>query len=107
MADDVFTIHHGWIGDRERSIPEFGSRRMHHACRQAQSPAADALAAQLLPRGSAESGSQRILDAMGRGRSSRWIRSALPGRNSVWHVLMGRGEEVFDVEAATHVDFSS
>jgi radical SAM superfamily enzyme YgiQ (UPF0313 family) len=82
MADDVFTIHHGWIRDYLRELGQRGIRIPFECITRADrvnSEMADALAELGCFRvwvGS-ESGSQRILDAMERGVRVEQVRQAI------------------------------
>jgi radical SAM superfamily enzyme YgiQ (UPF0313 family) len=82
MADDVFTIHHGWIRNYLRELGQRGIRIPFECITRADrvnSEMADALAELGCFRvwvGS-ESGSQRILDAMERGVRVEQVRQAI------------------------------
>ncbi len=110
IADDVFTIHHGWIQQYAR---EMKARRAHVAFEcitradRISAPIADALAELGCFRvwiGS-ESGSQRILDAMERGVSVEQIHEAIRllrqrGIQTGMFLMWGyEGEEISDIEA--------
>ncbi len=82
MADDVFTIHHGWLAEYHAELTR---RRIHipfeciTRADRLNEEAADRLAALGCSRvwiGS-ESGSQRILDAMQRGVTLEQVRTAV------------------------------
>jgi anaerobic magnesium-protoporphyrin IX monomethyl ester cyclase len=118
MADDVFTIHHGWILDYALEMKRRGIRIPFECITRADrfNPRmADALAGLGCFRvwiGS-ESGSQRILDTMGRGVKLEQVREAVRlcrdrGIQSGMFVMWGyEGEEVEDIEATVeHVKSS-
>jgi radical SAM superfamily enzyme YgiQ (UPF0313 family) len=109
LADDVFTIHHGWISEfaaemrrRNLLIPFECITRADRVNREV----ADALAELGCFRvwiGS-ESGSQRILDAMQRGVTIQQVRSAVQlcksnGIQTGMFLMWGyEGEEIEDIE---------
>ena len=118
MADDVFTIHHGWIKDYAREMKHRGIRIPFECITRADRlnpQAADALAELGCFRvwiGS-ESGSQRILDAMGREVKVEQVCDSIRlcrerGIQSGMFLMWGyEGEEVSDVEATVaHVKAS-
>lgn len=110
MADDVFTIHHGWIFEYDAEL----SRRQIHVpfecitrADRLDAKVADALAEMGCFRvwiGS-ESGSQRILDAMERGVKVEQVREAVGlcrerGIETGMFLMWGyEGEELADIEA--------
>src|SRR6201999_3531150 len=118
VADDVFTIHHGWIRDY---AAEMKRRRLHVPFECISR--ADRLNAQVLDLlaelgcfriwiGS-ESGSQRILDAMERGVKVEQVQNAVQmsrerGIQSGMFLMWGyEGEELEDIEATVkHVSTS-
>jgi anaerobic magnesium-protoporphyrin IX monomethyl ester cyclase len=110
VADDVFTIHHGWIRDYSAEM----KRRGLHVPFECISRA-DRLSAEMLDLlaelgcfriwiGS-ESGSQRILDAMERGVRIEQVQQAIElarsrGIESGMFLMWGyEGEELSDIEA--------
>ncbi len=110
VADDVFTIHHGWIRDY---AAEMRRRRLHVPFECISR--ADRLSAEVLDLlaelgcfriwiGS-ESGSQRILDAMERGVRIEQVQQAIElarsrGIESGMFLMWGyEGEELSDIEA--------
>jgi anaerobic magnesium-protoporphyrin IX monomethyl ester cyclase len=118
MADDVFTIHHGWIRDYALEMTRRGIRTPFECITRADRfnvEMADALAGLGCFRiwiGS-ESGSQRILDAMDRSVNLEQIRDAVRlcrdrGIQSGMFVMWGyEGEVVEDIEATVeHVKAS-
>ncbi len=110
MADDVFTIHHGWILHYAREMKRRGMRIPFECITRADrlNPLiADTLAELGCFRvwiGS-ESGSQRILDAMERGVKLQQVRDAVQlcrrrGIQAGMFLMWGyEGEEVSDIEA--------
>jgi anaerobic magnesium-protoporphyrin IX monomethyl ester cyclase len=118
MADDVFTIHHGWILDYALEMKRRGIRIPFECITRADRfnvEMADALAGLGCFRiwiGS-ESGSQRILDSMERGVRLEQVSEAVRlcrdrGIQSGMFVMWGyEGEEAEDVEATVeHVKSS-
>lgn len=115
LADDVFTIHHGWLFDyaaemRRRSI------RIPFECITRADRVNEKVAETLAALGcfrvwiGSESGSQRILDAMRRGVTLEQIRHAVGlcksnGIQTGMFLMWGyEGEELEDIEAtARHV----
>lgn len=110
IADDVFTIHHGWLRDYTMEMRERGLHIPFECITRADrlnSEAADLLAELGCFRvwiGS-ESGSQRILDAMERGVTVEQVQSAVnlcksrdiqTGMFLMWGY---QGEELQDIEA--------
>lgn len=118
MADDVFTIHHGWIFDFAREMKRRGLKIPFECISRADRlnpQVADALAELGCFRvwiGS-ESGSQRILDAMQRGVKVEEVRTAVrlckerniqTGMFLMWGY---EGEDLEDIEATVeHVKLS-
>ena len=110
MADDVFTIHHGWLTDYAAELARRGIRIPFECITRADrlnEQAADLLAALSCTRvwiGS-ESGSQRILDAMQRGVTLQQVRNAVSlcksrGIETGMFLMWGYdGEQLPDVEA--------
>jgi anaerobic magnesium-protoporphyrin IX monomethyl ester cyclase len=110
FADDVFTIHHGWIAEYEREMKRRGLRIPFECITRADR--LDARMAETLARlgcfrvwiGS-ESGSQRILDAMRRGVRVEQVREAVAlckqnGIQTGMFLMWGyEGEEIGDIEA--------
>jgi len=110
MADDVFTIHHGWLFEYATEL----SRRKLHLPFECISRA-DRLSPRVIDTlaemgcfriwiGS-ESGSQRILDAMERGVTAEQVRSAVALckahsiQTGVFLMWGYEGEEIGDIEA--------
>lgn len=110
MADDVFTIHHGWLFEyaaemRRRSV------RIPFECITRADRLNDKVVETLAALGcfrvwiGSESGSQRILDAMKRGVTLEQVRgaAALCKRNGIqtgMFLMWGyEGEELEDIEA--------
>ncbi len=110
VADDVFTIHHGWIRDYAAEMGRRGLRIPFECISRA-----DRLNAEMLDLladlgcfriwiGS-ESGSQRILDAMERGVQVEQVQKAIElsrsrGIQSGMFLMWGyEGEELNDIEA--------
>jgi radical SAM superfamily enzyme YgiQ (UPF0313 family) len=110
MADDVFTIHPGWIAQYARILKQRGIRIPFECISRADrlnEPIVDLLAELGCTRvwiGS-ESGSQRILDAMQRGVTVQQVRSAVElcrkaGIQTGMFLMWGYdGEELADIEA--------
>jgi radical SAM superfamily enzyme YgiQ (UPF0313 family) len=110
IADDVFTIHHGWILQYAREMKDRGLRVPFECITRADRinpPISDALAQLGCFRvwiGS-ESGSQRILDAMERGVKVEQVREAIRlcrerGIQTGMFLMWGyEGEEISDIEA--------
>ena len=110
MADDVFTIHHGWLAGYAKEIARRGLRIPFECITRADrlnDQAADLLAELNCSRvwiGS-ESGSQRILDAMQRGVTLPQVHRAVSlcksrGIETGMFLMWGYdGEQVEDVEA--------
>ena len=110
VADDVFTIHHGWLKEYAAEMRRRGLRAPFECISRADrlnEEAADILAELGCFRlwiGS-ESGSQRILDAMDRGVTVQQVQSAVSlckerkiqtGMFLMWGY---EGEEIQDIEA--------
>jgi len=110
IADDVFTIHHGWLAEYAAEMARRGIRIPFECITRADrvnEHAADLLASLGCSRvwiGS-ESGSQRILDAMQRGVTLAQVRNAVSlcksrGIETGMFLMWGYdGEEIKDVEA--------
>jgi radical SAM superfamily enzyme YgiQ (UPF0313 family) len=110
MADDVFTIHHGWILEYAAEMKRRGLRIPFECITRADR--LDARMAETLAQlgcfrvwiGS-ESGSQRILDAMKRGVTVEQVREAVSlcrasGIQTGMFLMFGYvGEELADIEA--------
>src|SRR5207248_7052089 len=82
MADDVFTIHHGWVFEYAAELKRRGIR-IPFECITRADRVNDRIAATLRELGcmrvwiGSESGSQRILDAMQRGVTVEQVRHAV------------------------------
>ena len=115
IADDVFTIHHGWLTEfaaemSRRAVPD--SLRMHIPRGPLNARVADfspELHCFRIWIGS-ESGSQRVLDAMERGVTVEEVRTAVEackarGIQTGMFLMWGyEGEELADIEATvSHV----
>ena len=110
MADDVFTIHHGWLFQYAAEMKRRGLTIPFECISRADrlNPSVVALLAELgcfrIWIGS-ESGSQRILDAMHRGVSLEQVRSAVRlckahGIQTGMFLMWGyEGEDLTDIEA--------
>ncbi len=110
MADDVFTIHPGWILDYAKQMKTHGLRIPFECITRADrlnAKVADSLAELGCFRvwiGS-ESGSQRILDAMERGVTVEQVRHAVElcrqrGIETGMFLMWGyQGEQLADIEA--------
>jgi radical SAM superfamily enzyme YgiQ (UPF0313 family) len=110
IADDVFTIHHGWI--REYAA-EMNRRGLHipFECITRADRLNPAMAQTLAELGcfrvwiGSESGSQRVLDAMQRGVTVQQVRDAVAlskkhGIQTGMFLMWGyEGEEIADIEA--------
>jgi anaerobic magnesium-protoporphyrin IX monomethyl ester cyclase len=110
MADDVFTIHHGWL---EEYAGEMKRRGLHvpFECITRADRMNARVAARLAELGcyrvwiGSESGSQRILDAMERGVSVAQVREAVHqlkahGVQTGMFLMWGyEGEDLSDIEA--------
>ncbi|HTM47832.1 MAG TPA: radical SAM protein [Bryobacteraceae bacterium] len=115
MADDVFTIHHGWMLDYAAEMKRRGLRVPFECITRADRLDAR-MAATLAELGcfrvwiGSESGSQRILDAMQRGVKVEQVREAVAlcraaGIQTGMFLMFGyEGEELSDIEATvSHV----
>ncbi len=111
FADDVFTIHHGWL---DRNTPREMRRRglrIPFECITRADRLNARVAAQLAELGcervwiGSESGSQRLLDAMQRGVTVAQVRDAVAqlkqnGIQTGMFLMWGyEGEELSDIEA--------
>lgn len=112
IADDVFTIHHGWL-DRYTAEMQRRGMRISFECITRADRVNERVAAQLAELGcfrvwiGSESGSQRILDAMERGVTVAQVQTAVAQlkRNGIqtgMFLMWGyEGEDLSDIEA-TH-----
>jgi radical SAM superfamily enzyme YgiQ (UPF0313 family) len=110
LADDVFTIHHGWIDEYAREMKRRGLRVPFECITRADRMNAR-VAGQLAELGcyrvwiGSESGSQRLLDAMERGVTVAQVREAVAqlkahGIGAGMFFMWGyEGEELSDIEA--------
>ena len=110
LADDVFTIHHGWL-DRYAAEMKRRGLRIPFECITRADRLTPRVAEQLAQLGcsrvwiGSESGSQRILDAMERGVTVEQVRSAVgwlkqQGIQTGMFFMWGyEGEEISDIEA--------
>jgi radical SAM superfamily enzyme YgiQ (UPF0313 family) len=110
MADDVFTIHPGWIADYTAQLKQRGIR-IPFECITRADRLNQHVAELLVELGckrvwiGSESGSQRILDAMERGVTVEQVRSAVAicknlGIETGMFLMWGyEGEEITDIEA--------
>ena len=110
IADDVFTIHHGWIFEYASELKRRGIR-IPFECITRADRLDDRVAATLAEIGCArvwigsESGSQRILDAMRRGVTVEQVRKAVTlckeqGIQTGMFLMWGYdGEDIEDIEA--------
>lgn len=110
LADDVFTIHHGWLDEYAGEMKRRGIRIPFECITRADRMNAR-VAAQLAELGcyrvwiGSESGSQRILDAMERGVSVAQVRDAVhqlkaQGVQTGLFLMWGyEGEDLNDIEA--------
>jgi anaerobic magnesium-protoporphyrin IX monomethyl ester cyclase len=110
LADDVFTIHHGWLDEYAREMKRRGIRVPFECITRADRMNAR-VAGQLAELGcyrvwiGSESGSQRLLDAMERGVSLAQVREAVAqlkahGIGTGMFFMWGyEGEELSDIEA--------
>ncbi|HTS25680.1 MAG TPA: radical SAM protein [Bryobacteraceae bacterium] len=110
LADDVFTIHHGWLDQYAAEMRRRGLRIPFECITRADRMNAR-VAGQLAELGcyrvwiGSESGSQRILDAMERGVSVAQVRDAVRqlkenGIQTGMFLMWGyEGEEIADIEA--------
>lgn len=110
LADDVFTIHHGWIRDYAAEMKRRGLRIPFECITRADRLNPE-MAGTLAELGcfrvwvGSESGSQRILDAMQRGVTVAQVRSAVAllkqhGIQTGMFLMWGyEGEQLEDIEA--------
>jgi anaerobic magnesium-protoporphyrin IX monomethyl ester cyclase len=110
MADDVFTIHHGWLFQYAAELKVRGLK-LPFECISRADRLSPQVAATLAEMGcfrvwiGSESGSQRILDAMERGVTAEEVRSAVAmcksnGIKTGMFLMWGyEGEELGDIEA--------
>lgn len=110
LADDVFTIHHGWLDKYAAEMKRRGLRVPFECITRADRMNAR-VAAQLAELGcyrvwiGSESGSQRLLDAMERGVTVAQIRDAVAQlkangiRTGMFFMWGYEGEELSDIEA--------
>jgi len=110
LADDVFTIHHGWLDQYAAEMRRRGLRTPFECITRADRMNAK-VAAQLAELGcyrvwiGSESGSQRILDAMERGVNVAQVRDAVHhlranGIQTGMFLMWGyEGEDLTDIEA--------
>lgn len=118
LADDVFTIHHGWLARYAAEMKQRGLRIPFECISRADrlSPPVMDLLAELgcfrIWIGS-ESGSQRVLDAMERGVTVEQVRTAVAlakarGIRTGMFLMWGySGEDIDDIEATiNHVKHS-
>lgn len=110
FADDVFTIHHGWLGE---FADEMSRRRVRipFECISRADRLNEAVADRLAELGcfrvwiGSESGSQRVLDAMERGVTLDQVQAAVEacrarGIQTGMFLMWGyEGEEIPDIEA--------
>jgi anaerobic magnesium-protoporphyrin IX monomethyl ester cyclase len=110
IADDVFTIHHGWLQQYAAEMKRRGIR-IPFECITRADRVNPSVAATLAELGcmrvwiGSESGSQRILDAMQRGVTAEQVRAAVAlsrgnGIEVGMFLMWGyEGEELCDIEA--------
>jgi len=110
MADDVFTIHHGWLDQYAAEMKRRGLR-VPFECITRADRVTPRVATQLAELGcfrvwiGSESGSQRILDAMERGVTIAQVRDAVAqlkanGIQTGMFFMWGyEGEELSDIDA--------
>jgi anaerobic magnesium-protoporphyrin IX monomethyl ester cyclase len=110
MADDVFTIHHGWLFQYADELKRRGIK-LPFECISRADRLNPKVVATLAEMGcfrvwiGSESGSQRILDAMERGVTAEEVRSAVAmcksqGIKTGMFLMWGyEGEELSDIEA--------
>jgi len=110
MADDVFTIHHGWLFEYAREMRRRGLR-VPFECITRADRMNERVAETLVELGcvrvwiGSESGSQRILDAMDRGVTVEQVHVAIDlcraaGIETGMFIMWGyQGEQMEDVEA--------
>src|SRR3954452_3405524 len=115
MADDVFTIHHGWLFEYAGELRRRGIR-LPFECISRADRLNEKVVTTLAEMGcfrvwiGSESGSQRILDAMERGVTVEQVQSAVAlcrgaGIQSGMFLMWGyEGEDLTDIEATvSHV----
>ena len=110
FADDVFTVHHGWLDQYSAEMRRRGLRIPFECITRADRLNAR-VAAQLAELGcdrvwiGSESGSQRLLDAMERGVTVAQVRDAVGHlkqngiRTGMFFMWGYEGEELSDIEA--------
>jgi radical SAM superfamily enzyme YgiQ (UPF0313 family) len=110
MADDVFTIHHGWLFQYAAELKRRGLK-LPFECISRADRLSPQVVATLAEMGcfrvwiGSESGSQRILDAMERGVTAEEVRSAVAmckaqGIKTGMFLMWGyEGEDLGDIEA--------
>jgi anaerobic magnesium-protoporphyrin IX monomethyl ester cyclase len=110
FADDVFTIHHGWLTEYAMEMKRRGLR-VPFECITRADRLNERVAAQLAELGcdrvwiGSESGSQRLLDAMERGVTVAQVREAVGQlkqngiRTGMFFMWGYEGEEIPDIEA--------
>ncbi len=110
IADDVFTIHHGWLAEYATEMKRRGIR-IPFECITRADRMNDAIAALLAELAcmrvwiGSESGSQRILDAMQRGVTVEQVQKAVAlakqnGIQTGMFLMWGyEGEDISDIEA--------
>ncbi len=110
IADDVFTIHHGWLTRYAAEMKRRGLR-VPFECITRADRVTESVAEQLAELGcfrvwiGSESGSQRILDAMERGVTVEQVQTAVAqlkrhGIQTGMFLMWGyEGEELADIEA--------
>ena len=110
FADDVFTIHHGWLDEYAAEMRRRGLR-VPFECITRADRLSPRVAAQLAELGcdrvwiGSESGSQRLLDAMERGVTVAQVRNAVGQlkqngiRTGMFFMWGYEGEELSDIEA--------
>jgi anaerobic magnesium-protoporphyrin IX monomethyl ester cyclase len=110
MADDVFTIHHGWLFQYAAELKRRGLK-LPFECISRADRLSPQVVTTLAEMGcfrvwiGSESGSQRILDAMERGVTAEEVRSAVAmckshGIKTGMFLMWGyEGEELGDIEA--------
>jgi anaerobic magnesium-protoporphyrin IX monomethyl ester cyclase len=113
IADDVFTIHHGWIDNYAAEMKRRGVR-IPFECITRADRVNERIASTLAELGcmrvwiGSESGSQRILDAMQRGVSVEQVHRAVSlckanGIQTGMFLMWGyEGEEISDIEDTIH-----
>jgi radical SAM superfamily enzyme YgiQ (UPF0313 family) len=115
LADDVFTIHHGWLSDYAAEMRRRGIR-IPFECITRADRLNERVAGTLAELGcfrvwiGSESGSQRILDAMRRGVTVEQVQNAVGcckknGIQTGMFLMWGfEGEEIEDIESTvSHV----